>query len=436
MKRLSIILFLVPALAAHAQQSWNLKQCIEYAIANNVTVKQAANTADQSAVEVNTAKWSRLPNLNGSAGQGWNWGRTASPIDNTYTDVHNASTSFAVGTSIPLFTGLRYSYQYALSKVNLQAAVEDLNTAKEDISINIASAYLQALLYAELDDVAKSQVELTRKQYERTSRLYDAGKAAPAEVAESKSRLAQEEMNAVQADNNYKLAMLDLSQLLELPSPEGFTIDAADGELDFVPLSAPDAIYNDALISKPSIRAARLRLDGSAYSIRVAQSSYYPSLNLNANISTNYYTIGGVISDSFGRQMKNNLNKYVGLSLSVPIFNRFATRNSVRTARLQQQNMVLQLDATKKALYKEVQQAWYNAVAAESQYISSVNAVEASQATFDLTEQKLENGKATLLEFDEAKQNLKKALSDRIQAKYDYLFRCKILDFYKGVSLE
>jgi outer membrane protein len=279
-------------------------------------------------------------------------------------------------------------------------------------------------------------VELTRKQYERTSRLYEAGKAAPAEVAESKSRLAQEEMNAVQADNNYKLAMLDLSQLLELPSPEGFTIDATDGEIDFVPLSAPDAIYNDALISKPSIRAAKLRLDGSAYSIRVAQSSYYPSLNLNANLSTNYYTIGGVVSDSFGRQMKNNLNKYVGLSLSVPIFNRFATRNGVRTARLQQQNMALQLDATKKALYKEVQQAWYNAVAAESQYTSSVNAVEASQATFDLTERKLENGKATLLEFDEAKQNLKKALSDRIQAKYDYLFRCKILDFYKGVAIE
>jgi outer membrane protein len=120
----------------------------------------------------------------------------------------------------------------------------------------------------------------------------------------------------------------------------------------------------------------------------------------------------------------------------VPIFNRFATRNGVRTARLQQQNMALQLDATKKSLYKEVQQAWYNAVAAESQYTSSVNAVEASQATFDLTEQKLENGKATLLEFDEAKQNLKKSLSDRIQAKYDYLFRCKILDFYKGVAIE
>jgi outer membrane protein len=436
MKRLSIILLLVPALAVNAQQSWSLKKCIDYAVANNVTVKQAANAAGQSSVEVNTAKWSRLPNLYGSAGQGWNWGRTASPIDNTYTDIHNASTSFAVGTNIPIFSGMRIPNQYALSKINLKAAIEDFNKAKEDLSINIASSYLQALLYGELNEVAKSQVELTRKQYERTSRLYEEGKAAPAEVAESKSRLAQEEMNAVQADNNYKLAMLDLSQLLELPSPEGFTIDAADGELDFAPLSAPEAIYNDALIGKSSIRAAQLRLDGSAYSIRVAKSDYYPTLNFNANLSTNYYTVGGVTSEAFGRQMKNNLNKYVGFSLSVPLFNRFATRNSVRTARLQQQNLALQLDATKKTLYKEVQQAWYNAVAAESQYASSVNAVEASQATFDLTEKKLENGKATLLEFDEAKQNLKKALSDRIQAKYDYLFRCKILDFYKGVAIE
>ena len=435
MKKYILLYICLLALPMQAQEGWTLRQCIDYAIEHSIVVQQAENTAEQNAVDVNTAKWSRLPNLAGSAGQGWSWGRAASPVDNAYSDINTASTSLRVGTSIPLFTGLQIPNQYSYAKLSFLASIEDLNKAKEDISINVASSYLQVLFNWELHRVALSQVGLSQSQYSRLESMLEVGKAAPAEVAEAKARLAQDQMNAVQAENNYRLSLLDLSQLLELPTPEGFTLDLNEALPQFGPLTPPDEIYTDALINKPEIKAAALRLESSEKSIRIAQSAFYPQLSANADVSTSYYTVGGQTADGFGRQLKNNLNKYVGLSLSVPVFNRFATRNRVRAARLQQQNMALQLDNTKKVLYKEIQQAWYNAVAAESKYNSSSEAVIANQESFRLTSEKFDNGKSTLLEYDTAKQNLAAAESDQLQAKYDYLFRIKILDFYKGIPI-
>lgn len=441
MKKKIIILSLAAVaccVTARAQQpdAWTLRQCIDHAIANNIDIRKAMNAADQNAVNVNTAKWARLPNLSGSAGQNWSWGRAASPVDNTYSDMNNGSSRFDISTSVPLFTGFQLPNQYALSQLDFKAAIEDLNKAKEDIAINIASAYLQVLFNQELYKVSLSQLELSKEQYARIFRLAEVGKAAPAEVAEAKARVAQGEMDVVQSDNNYQLKLLDLSQLLELPTPEGFSLEQPDTSLVFAALTPPDDIYSEAMTNKPGIRAAQLRLEGSDKNIRIAQSAFYPTIDFSAGMGSSYYTLNGSASDVFGTQLKNNLNKYVGFSLRVPIFNRFSTRNRVRTARLQQLSLGLELDKTKKALYKEIQQAWYSAVAAESKYNSSLSAVDANEESFRLMNEKFNNGKATSVEYNEAKQNLVRALSDNIQAKYDYLFCTKILDFYKGLPIE
>lgn len=411
---------------------WTLRECIDYAIEHNIDILQAENATKQNKVDVNTSKWARLPNLNGSAGQSFGWGRSASPKDNTYSDTNNANTSFNLNANVPIFTGFQLTNQYELAKLNLKASIEDLNKAKEDIAIYIASGYLQVLFNLEIGKVAQSQVELSKEQQKRLEGLFEVSKASPAEVAEAKARVAQDEMTAVQADNTYKLSLLDLSQLLELPTPEGFSIENPEEGLAFSPLTAPDEIYAQAITYKPGIKAAEYRLEGGAKSIRIAQSQFYPQLSFGAGLGTSYYTVGGDSDFSFGSQMKNNLNKSIGFNLSIPIFNRFSTRNKIRTARLQQENMALQLDNTKKTLYKEIQQAWYNAVAAESKFKSSEVAVKANEESFRLMSEKFNNGKATFVEYNEAKQNLTKAISDKLQAKYDYLFRTKILDFYKG----
>ncbi len=437
MKRnLLFICLAVCGVTMQAQEGWSLRDCINYAIENNISIRKTANAADQSAVEANTAKWSRLPNLTGSASQSWSWGRAASPVDNTYSDINNGSTSFSLNTNVPLFTGFSIPNQQKLTKLSYQAALEDLNKAKEDLAINVAYGYLQVLFNQELNKVAASQVTLSKEQLSRLSRLAELGKASVAQVAEAKARVAQDEMSAVQADNTYQLSLLDLSQLLELPSPENFYLAQQDTAVVFDELTAPDNIYTEALMNRPGIRAAQLRLKGTENSIKIAQSSYYPQLSFNAGLGSSFYTLNGHASSAFFTQLDNNQNKYLGFNLSVPIFNRFATRNRVKTAKLQQTNMSLDLDNTKKTLYKEIQQAWYNAVAAESKYNTSEVAVQANEESFRLMSEKFDNGKATSVEYNESKQNLMKALSDRIQAKYDYLFRTKILDFYKGIPIE
>lgn len=442
MNKLSAIALLACLSAGlQAQETWSLRRCIDYAIEHNIDIRQAANTAEQSAVEVNTAKWARLPNLNGSANQSWNWGRTqtAVPDETTgdystvYVNTASNGTNMQLSTSIPLFTGLELPHQYSLAKLNLKAATADLQKAKDDISINIASAYLQVLFNQELHDVALGQVELSLQQCQRIESLAGVGKASSAEVADARARVAQDRMTAVQTENDYRLSLLTLSQLIELDSPEGFMLESPSTAITPSPVTPPDDIYQTALTSKASIQAAQYRLEGSKHSVRIAQSGFYPQLNLNGSLGTSYYS---TINRTFRQQMGDNFSKYLGLSLSVPLFNRLATRNRVRTARLQQENYALQLDNAKKTLYKEIQQAWYNATAAESKYASSHAATLASEESFRLMTQKYENGKANAVEFNEAKQNLMKAQSDELQAKYEYLFRTKILDFYKGVPIE
>lgn len=424
-------------LPLHAQQEWTLKQCIDYAIEHNLTIKQQEANAEQSRVELSTAKNSRLPNLAGSASQSFSFGRSLQ-ADNTYNAINTQNTSFSLSTSVPLFTGMQIPNNIALSKLNLQAALEDLNAAKENISIQVASAYLQVLFNEELAEVAREQVGLSKEMLAQREAFFQNGKASESELYEAKSRVAQDELSAVQADNDYRLSLLDLSQLLELSSPDGFTI--ASPEADMIeslgtPLPPAD-IYSEALLIKPTIKAAQYRLEGAQKSIRIAQSEYYPQLSLGAGLSTNYYNMSGRENSSFGSQLRDNFSQYVGLTLSVPIFNRLATRNRVRSARIQQTTLGWQLEDSKKSLYKEIQQAYYNTLSAQTQYASSRTATEAAQASFDLMKEKYLNGKANATEYNESRTAWMRAVSDQLQAKYNYLFRFKILDFYRGVPLE
>lgn len=347
-----------PLFSVQAQEAWDLRKCIEYAIEHNLTVKQQEAAREQSAVELNTAQWSRLPNLSGSMSHSFNFGRSLQ-ADNTYQSINTQSTGINLSTSIPLFTGFQINNNIALSKLNLKAATEDLKKAKDDISIQIASAYLQILFNEELAKVARSQVELSKEMLEQKQAFFNSGKASESELYEAKARVAQDELSAVQAANNYKLALLDLSQLLELTSPDNFSI--VSPQIDSISSSSllisPADIYTDAVLSKPSIKAAQYRLEGAQKSVRIAQSAYYPQLSLGAGLSTNYYNVSGRENGNFGSQLRDNFSQYIGLSLSIPIFNRFATRNRVRSARIQQNTLGWQLEESKKTLYKEIQQA-------------------------------------------------------------------------------
>ena len=436
MKRtvISLSLTLLGTFQLQAQETWDLQRCITHAIEHNLSIKQKEAARNQSEVELNTAQWSRMPNLNGNIGQSFNFGR-ALQADNTYGNRNTRNTNFSLGTNIPLFTGMQIPNSIALSKLNLKAATEDLAKAKEDISIQVASYFLQVLFNEELTKIARNQVALSQEQLDRKIAFFRNGKASEAEVLEAKSRLAQDQLSLVQAENNHQLALLDLSQLLELPSPEGFQINVPDIDNFSAHLTLPEEVYAQAMMNKPAIKAAQYRLQGAEKSIKIAQSGYYPQLSFGAGIGTNYYHLSGIENAPFSTQWDQNMNKYLQFSLSIPIFNRFQTRNRVKSARIQHTALSWQLEESKKALYKEIQQAYYNALAAESKYKSSQSANESAEASFRLMSEKYANGKASATEYNEMRTAWMKALSDGVQAKYEFVYRSKILDFYKGVPL-
>jgi len=274
-------------------------------------------------------------------------------------------------------------------------------------------------------------------QVARLEKFLENGKASGADVSQQKATLAQSQLTATQAQNNLHLALLVLTQLLELPTPEGFSIvrpNLNNQNILNIP-SDPNIIYQEALLFKPEVKAEQLRLDASEKNIKIAQAALYPTLSLTGGLQSNYNTISGVPSDGFFSQLKNNFSQYIGLSLNVPIFNRFSTRNSIRSARIDRENQQLQLDNIKKTLYKEIQQVYYNAVAAQAKYESSEVARQSSEDAFTLTQAKYENGKANITEFNEAKNRYLKAESDLVQARYEYLYQTSLLDFYRGKEL-
>lgn len=422
-----------------AQQQWTLQECIRYAIEHNVQIRQQDNQRRQQELQLSTARNSRLPSLDASIGENFSFGRGLT-AENTYTNTNTMQTSFSVGTSVPLFTGFQIPNTIKLNQLNLEAATQDLQKAQNDVSMQVAQGYVQILYDMEISDVARRQIGIDSLQVERLRVMLANGKVSQAELSQQEATLAQSRLTATQADNQLQLSLLALSQLLELPSPEGFTIVRPSVEMvdamGLIATTSPDAIYAEALAVKPEVAAEQLRLRGAEYNIKIAQAGYYPQLSLSAGLGTNYYKTSGFSADGFGQQLKNNFSQYVGLNLSIPIFNRFSTRNSVRSARISQETQQLQLDYVKKQLYKEIQQVYYNAVAAQAKLESSRQAARAGEDAFRLMEAKYANGKANMTEFNEAKTNYLRAASDLVQARYECLYQTALLGFYRGKELK
>ena len=271
----------------------------------------------------------------------------------------------------------------------------------------------------------------------------NSGKVPLSQLYDIKAQLANDEVTLTEAENNVQLALLDLAQSLELEQgDESFDIMVPEignaVEQYMGSILPPDHIYDQAVTIKPQIKEQTYLLESQKRMLKVAQAGYYPKLNFGASYGNGYYHYSGegdYANLPFGDQLKNNARKTIGFSLSIPLFNRFQVRNSVRSARINIRNRELMMENTKKALYKEIQQAYYNATAAQSKYLASDKSVEANKKAFTYAEERYAAGKSTVFEFNEAKMKYAQSLSEQAQAKYNFIFRAKILDFYNGTSI-
>ena len=439
MKRTSILLaalLLLPVGPLRAQDGpWSLSDCIAYALDHNLTVKRSELTVEQREVELSTAKGRRLPGFSASASENLSFGRGLT-ADNTYSNSNTTSTSFNLGGDIPIFQGFDITNGIKLSKLNLAAATADLEKARDDIRVSVAQAYVQILYNQEMLRVAHEQAEHDAELLEQIRERLNAGKVSGAEVSAQQATLAQSRQSEIQAEGNLRISILELTQLLELPSPEGFSIVTPEvGDPSRILLMRPEAIYEEAVTVKPSVEAARLNVGYAELAVARAKGAYLPKISLSGGLGSNYYTNSKIASKPFGEQLKNNFSQYIGVSMNVPIFQRFSVRNSVRNAELTFKGQQIQFESVKKALYKEIQQAYYNAVTAQARYAGSRESAASAREHYELTEEKYKVGKAGVADYNDARNNWLRAESEHIQARYQCLYQARLLDFYRGKEL-
>ena len=446
MKRTSIyiaVISLAMSASLTAQETpkqWTLQQCIRYAQDHNIAIKQNESTIEQKKITHNTNKLNWLPSVNASVGQNFDFGRSP---DRTgiIEDRNSASSSLGVQLSMDVFDGFKTINNTAAAKLSLEAAVAHLNKAKEDLSISITNYYVQVLYNKELEKVQALQVEWTRKQVDRTKKKVDAGKLPISELYQIESQLATDETSLLKAKNEVQLSLLNLKQNLELERSEKTFEIMTPAEGDVIEkymgsILPPDIIFDHAVTFKPQIKEQELLIKQQNKLLHVARADYLPKLSLSASYSNYYYhNYSEDLNLPFSDQIDQNQRKTIGLSLSIPIFNKFQIRNNIRSVKVNILNSHLMMDETKKQLYKEIEQAFLSASNSQQEYQSACKEVKANKVAFEFTDKKYTAGRSSVYEFNEAKTKYAQSLARQAQAKYNYIFRVKILDFYNGMPL-
>jgi outer membrane protein len=453
-------------LQSYAQKPWTLSDCIDYAHANNIQIKRTQLQADLAKVNLTQSYTNIFPDLNGSINRNYSFGYSVDPFTNEFLPDNSIIDNYSITSNISLFNGLQNYNNIKRNRFASLAALQNVEKEKIENTFNISSAYLAILFQQELVQVAESQKVVTLLQLERTKKLVDAGSVAKGDLLEIQAQLANENLNVTNAQNELKLSLLNLTQLLDLDSTGGFGIVTPDTinpeELLVIP-SVSD-VYTDALNYFPHIKGAEYQLKSEESALAAQKGRISPMLYLSGGLYTGYsdqrrqvntnevleQEIGYLQSDpsqivvapgygtteySYGNQFKDNVAKSISIGLSIPIFNRWEVVNGISTARIRVEDSEYQLDQVKQQLFKSIQQAHNDALSAHEKFISATDAVNSYRESFHYTEQKFNVGIVNSVEYNVAKNSFNKAESELLKAKYEYLFAVKILDFYRGIPI-
>lgn len=433
------VFFLFSSVSLFSQKKlWSLEDCIQFAIDNNIQIKQQVIQTEIQKNSLDLAKLKLLPTLNASASHDYTFGRALNFLQYKYVDHNTLYDYFNVGGSITLFNGLINYNSIQKNKYELLASQQDLQNIKDNMSLSVAMAYLQILLNKEILTATTNQLMTTKQQIEKTRKMVDAGSMARGNLLQIESQAAQEELQTINMKNQLDISYLTLTQMLELKTPEGFEIVMPQFKVDTstVITGKIDDIFAVASKNRPEIKGAELRLSSSKYDLRIARGGRSPKLTSNHSFGTRYsYVFNDTSNISFEEQIKNYKNYGLGFSLTIPILNGWQVNKNIQNSRLGIENSEYALEATKKQLYKNIQQAYADATAALKKYTASMKAVVSMEESFRYTEQKFNVGMVTPVDYNAAKTQLLNAQSTMSQAKYEFIFKTKVLDFYKGLPL-
>jgi outer membrane protein len=432
-----------PGILLSQQRVWSLEDCIKYAIDNNIQIKQQVIQTEFQKNNLDLARLKLLPTLNGSASHNYSFGRALDQTTYDYTDNQTIqSNNFYLGSSLNLFSGMQNYNSIQKSKYEVLSGAQDLQYIKDNISLNVALDYLQVLLNKELVTATGNQLDITKQQIEKTRKLVMAGSLARGNLLQIEAQAAQEELQLINLKNQLDISYLNLTQLLELQTPEGFEIVVPVINVDTTSIITGriDDIYSIAAGSRPEIKSSELKLTASEFDFKIARGGRSPRLSLSSSFSTGYSDFRKMPGDptgnyTFADQINDNINYGIGLSLNIPILNGWQVNKNISNSRLNIENNRYALDGVKKQLYKNIQQAYTDALAALKKYTASIKAVRSMEESFRYTDQKFNVGMVTSVDYNASKTQLLNAQSDMAQAKYEFVFKTKVLDFYKGLPL-
>ncbi len=463
---LSLVLF---GFVAHSQKTWSLEECINYALEHNIQVKQSLLNVDYSEAQLFQSKMDLIPSLNLGATHGYNWGQTVDLYTNEFATDRVQSNNFYASSNVTLFAGFQKINTIKKHQIDLLRSRYDADQFMDDISLNIAIAYLQVIYYREMVGIYETQQSVTLQQVERTSKLVEAGTLARGDLLTIQAQAANEELQVTNMHNSLDISILTLVQLLDLPDTKDFTVGSPNLQLkeELPTATTPENIFQMALEKRADVKSSKLQVESSMKELQIAKGSMSPSISVGGSWGTGYSgaareitgfsdpylpdiptgaTANGVpvynyTSDitygtkAFADQFRDNNNQTLTASLNIPIFNGYRSRSAIANALIGVENARLNLESTKLNLRKVIQQAYADAIASLKTYNSAELKLSANEEAFLYAQEKFNVGLINSLDYNTAKKDRDNAQSEMLQAKYDFIFKSVILEFYMGNPL-
>jgi outer membrane protein len=455
-----------------AGKLWSLKECVDYALANNLNIQRGQYTVAGSKVDVRQSQWGRVPNVTGSASYGYSWGRGLDPVSNSFVSQEITSSNLGAQASVPLINGFNIHNTIQQNQKAYAASEYDLDKTKNDVSLNVANLFITVVFNKELVSNAKFQLQSSQQQFERTQKQVAAGALPRSEELNLDAQVAQNELTLVQQENALVFSILQLKQALQIEDGQPFDVEIpAINPENLVLDQTREEIYALARQAMPEVKSAELKIQSSYYGVKAARGNYFPRLNLVGSLNSNYssraaavfYPEGfeysstpiafvnqdqsmpvfglqptGKFRNTYGadEQFKDNLYRVVNLQLIIPIFNNYNTRASVQRSIITSKRAEIDAREVSNTLRQNVETAYNEAIAASKTYNSALRQVTAREEAFRMMNQRYDAGAANSFEYQVSQNDLYQAQTVLTRAKYDFIFKKKVLEFYQGKSID
>lgn len=414
---------------------YDLETAVAIALENNLTLKRSELNQLSNEANLLQNKGAMLPSLSAGASAGQRWGRSINPVTNLFETARIGNVNLSANSNMTVFAGRRLSNNLNQAKTDLEAGLYNIEASKNNITLNIINLFVNVVFNREQINIAESQLATSKEQLERTTKLVNAGSLPISDQYDLQAQNATNELEVINAKNNLRIAKLDLAQAMQIPFSDDFEVVEPQFIIneDLMSTETPEDIFSIAVETLPEIKAAEANVESAEYGVKSARGAYLPTLGLGANLFSNYVDrVFGTERPNFGTQIENNLSRSLSLNLNIPIFSQLSNKASVQRARVQKQiSEVAELEA-RNSLRQDIESAYNSALAAEQSYEANLIRLQAVEESFRIAQQSFDLGAINSVDFQVAQNNLFNTQADLLNAKYTYIFRVKVLDFYLG----